>query len=134
MGMSTSSDDTVQPSSVAPSARDAPPEVWPAVGGFVTLYLAIGALSPYLPVYYDSLGLMLALCRRERLLALHRKELDALAQALVARETLNEQEILEATGLPPAPPLHTGMLPSGPSGSPEPEEIAAQQSTTSDSR
>jgi hypothetical protein len=40
-----------------------------------------------------------------------RKHLDALAEALVARETLNEQEILEVTGLPPAPPLDTGMLP-----------------------
>jgi PPP family 3-phenylpropionic acid transporter len=30
-----------------------------AVAGFVTLYLAIGALSPYLPVYYESLGLPL---------------------------------------------------------------------------
>ncbi|HET7646088.1 MAG TPA: MFS transporter [Candidatus Limnocylindria bacterium] len=28
-----------------------------AVAGFVTLYAAIGALSPYLPVYYESLGL-----------------------------------------------------------------------------
>src|SRR5574338_291993 len=28
-----------------------------AVVGFVTLYAAIGALSPYLPVYYESLGL-----------------------------------------------------------------------------
>jgi cell division protease FtsH len=46
-----------------------------------------------------------------RLLSAHRKQLDALAEALVARETLNEQEILEVTGLPPAPPLGTGMLP-----------------------
>jgi cell division protease FtsH len=46
------------------------------------------------------------------LLAQYRKQLDALAQALVARETLNEQEILEATGLPRAPVLETGMLPS----------------------
>jgi MFS transporter, PPP family, 3-phenylpropionic acid transporter len=30
-----------------------------ALAGFVTLYLAIGALSPYLPVYYESLGLPL---------------------------------------------------------------------------
>ena len=42
----------------------------------------------------------------------HRKQLDALAEALVARETLNEQEILEVTGLPAAPPLETGMSPS----------------------
>ena len=40
-----------------------------------------------------------------RLLTEHRKELDALAEALVARETLNEQEILEVTGLRPAPTL-----------------------------
>lgn len=47
----------------------------------------------------------------KRLLTEHRKQLDALAEALVERETLNEQEILEVTGLPPAPPLETGMLP-----------------------
>ena len=46
----------------------------------------------------------------KRLLSAHRKQLDALAQALVARETLNEQEILEVTGLPRAPALETGML------------------------
>jgi cell division protease FtsH len=40
-----------------------------------------------------------------RLLSAHRKQLDALAEALVARETLNEQEILEVTGLPRAPAL-----------------------------
>jgi len=47
----------------------------------------------------------------KRLLTTHRKQLDALAETLVARETLNEKEILEVTGLPPAPPLKTGMLP-----------------------
>jgi cell division protease FtsH len=47
----------------------------------------------------------------KRLLTAHRKQLDALAEALVARETLNEQEILEVTGLPPAPALETGILP-----------------------
>ncbi|MGH7421776.1 MAG: ATP-dependent metallopeptidase FtsH/Yme1/Tma family protein, partial [Candidatus Rokuibacteriota bacterium] len=46
-----------------------------------------------------------------RLLSAHRKQLDALAEALLSRETLNEQEILEVTGLPPAPALDTGMLP-----------------------
>jgi len=45
------------------------------------------------------------------LLTAHRKQLDALAEALVARETLNEQEILEVTGLPRAPALDTVMLP-----------------------
>ncbi|HEX3178912.1 MAG TPA: ATP-dependent zinc metalloprotease FtsH [Methylomirabilota bacterium] len=47
----------------------------------------------------------------KRLLAAHRKQLDALAKALVARETLSEEEILEVTGLPPAPALDTGLLP-----------------------
>jgi len=46
-----------------------------------------------------------------RLLSAHRTQLDALAAALLARETLNEQEILAVTGLPPAPTLETGMLP-----------------------
>ena len=40
-----------------------------------------------------------------RLLTHHRRELDALAEALLARETLDEQEILDVTGLPPAPAL-----------------------------
>jgi cell division protease FtsH len=39
------------------------------------------------------------------LLSQHRKQLDALANALLARETLDEGEILEVTGLPPAPQL-----------------------------
>ena len=47
----------------------------------------------------------------KRLLIAHRKQLDALAEALLSRETLNELEILEVTGLPPAPALETGMLP-----------------------
>lgn len=38
------------------------------------------------------------------LLTKHRKELEALAGALLERETLDE-EVLEVTGLPPAPPL-----------------------------
>jgi cell division protease FtsH len=40
-----------------------------------------------------------------RLLTHHRQQLDALAEALLARETLDEQEILEVTGLPAAPAL-----------------------------
>jgi cell division protease FtsH len=47
----------------------------------------------------------------KRLLSAHRGELDALAEALVERETLDEQEILKATGLPRAPTLETGKLP-----------------------
>jgi cell division protease FtsH len=48
----------------------------------------------------------------KRLLIANRKQLDALAQALLVRETLSEQEILSVTGLPPAPPLETGILPT----------------------
>src|SRR5262249_26227441 len=47
----------------------------------------------------------------KRLLTHHRKQLDALAEALVARETLNEQEILQVTGLPRGRALETGKLP-----------------------
>ena len=43
-----------------------------------------------------------------RLLTRYRPQLDALAQALLARETLDEQEILKVTGLPPASPLEDG--------------------------
>jgi cell division protease FtsH len=46
-----------------------------------------------------------------RQLSAHRKQLDALVEALLARETLNEHEIHEVTGLPAAPPLETGILP-----------------------
>ena len=52
-----------------------------------------------------------------RLLSTHRKQLDALADALLSRETLNEQEILEVTGLPPAPALGTGVSPVPDEGS-----------------
>ena len=45
-----------------------------------------------------------------RLLTEHRPRLDALAEALLARETLDEQAILEVTGLPPAPALETAKL------------------------
>ncbi|MGE5198310.1 MAG: ATP-dependent zinc metalloprotease FtsH, partial [Rhodospirillaceae bacterium] len=40
----------------------------------------------------------------QRLLREHRRALDALVQALLARETLSEQDVLEVTKLPPAPP------------------------------
>src|SRR5512133_1485613 len=40
------------------------------------------------------------------LLRAHRPQLDALVAALLARETLDQQEILAVTGLPPAPELH----------------------------
>lgn len=47
----------------------------------------------------------------KRLLSIHRPQLEALVNALLVHETLNEQEILQVTGLPPAPALHTGVLP-----------------------
>jgi cell division protease FtsH len=52
-------------------------------------------------------------CHEEarRLLTQHRKELEALAGALLERETLDEEEILEVTGLSPAPPLENSKVP-----------------------
>lgn len=47
----------------------------------------------------------------KRLLRIHRAALDALANALLERETLDELEILEVTGLPPSPPLESHKLP-----------------------
>ncbi len=44
------------------------------------------------------------------LLKTHRKQLDALVEALLARETLDEQEILDVTGLAPAPALESGRI------------------------
>jgi cell division protease FtsH len=40
-----------------------------------------------------------------RLLRQHRGALDALVKALLQRETVGEEEILQVTGLPPAPEL-----------------------------
>ena len=45
-----------------------------------------------------------------RLLREHRAELDALASALLQQETLDREEILEVTGLPPAPELTSVAL------------------------
>jgi cell division protease FtsH len=52
------------------------------------------------------------------LLRAHRRELDALVAALLSKETLDEKEILQVTGLPPAPPLETRplALPVAPAG------------------
>ena len=44
------------------------------------------------------------------LLIAHREQLDALVRALLQRETLDEREILEVTGLPPAPALESGRV------------------------
>jgi cell division protease FtsH len=43
----------------------------------------------------------------KNLLNEHRRELDALVQALLERETLDGPEILKVTGLPPAPELES---------------------------
>ena len=48
----------------------------------------------------------------ERLLRAHRRGLEALVQALLDRETLDEHEILGVTGLPPAPRLESMPLPA----------------------
>jgi cell division protease FtsH len=48
----------------------------------------------------------------KRLLREHRGALDALVQALLSRETVSEQEILDLTGLPPAPALEGRPLPA----------------------
>ena len=49
-----------------------------------------------------------------RLLREHRRELDALAEAFLARETVDEEEILAVTGLPPAPALDTAKVRAAP--------------------
>jgi cell division protease FtsH len=52
----------------------------------------------------------------KRLLNQHRKQLDALVAALLERETLDEQQILEVTGLPPAPALESGRIAAAAAG------------------
>ncbi len=47
------------------------------------------------------------------LLSQHRAQLDALVHALLERETLDEDDILAATGLPPAPALENRLLAPG---------------------
>jgi cell division protease FtsH len=47
-----------------------------------------------------------------RLLKVYRRQLDALAEALVTRETLDEKEILTVTGLSRAPVLDASPLPA----------------------
>ena len=59
------------------------------------------------------------------LLREHRRELDALVEALLARETLGEKEILEVTGLPPAPALESRRVAAASRG----ETIAASRYT-----
>jgi cell division protease FtsH len=56
----------------------------------------------------------------KRLLTAHRGQLDALAQALLARESLGEKEILEVTGLPPASALEDRVADAGATAVPGP--------------
>ncbi|NUZ05346.1 ATP-dependent zinc metalloprotease FtsH [Piscinibacter koreensis] len=64
-----------------------------------------------------------------RLLREHRRQLDALVEALLQRETLDEKEILDVTGLPPAPPLRE--LPEaamhGPAARPAPAQTPSTE-------
>jgi cell division protease FtsH len=65
-----------------------------------------------------------------RLLRAHRRELDALAAALMDRETLDEREILGVTGLPRAPRLQTEKSPVSGDGvdeATEPQRTAHQR-------
>jgi cell division protease FtsH len=54
----------------------------------------------------------------------HRGALDALATALLERETLDEREILTVTGLPPAPPIDTRPLEGKVAESPQAQRVA----------
>lgn len=67
----------------------------------------------------------------KRLLSAHRKQLDVLAEALLARETLNEQEILEVTELPHAPALQTGILPHPGTGNKSADSSLSKPATRS---
>jgi cell division protease FtsH len=53
----------------------------------------------------DEVRRIISECHDEakRLLEQHRPALDALVEALLANETLDDEEVLAATGLPPAP-------------------------------
>jgi cell division protease FtsH len=66
----------------------------------------------------EEVGRIIGECHAEalELLGRHRRALDALAEALLQRETLDERDILEVTGLPPAPPLETHPRPANGAG------------------
>lgn len=70
-----------------------------------------------------------------QLLKKHRRSLDALVTALMERETLDEREILEVTGLPPAPQLETQPLRERDAqGARKGEEALSGASTASDAQ
>jgi len=56
-------------------------------------------------------SLATATLKPKKLLREHRKQLDALVEALLKHETLDEQEVLDLTGLPAAPQLRDAILP-----------------------
>ncbi|HEX2171963.1 MAG TPA: AAA family ATPase, partial [Dehalococcoidia bacterium] len=82
--------------------------------------LGIGAAKPYSEATAQLIDAEVLRIIREsydeavRLLRLHRRELDALAAALLEKETLDEKEILAVTGLSRAPRLENLPLPSVP--------------------
>lgn len=63
----------------------------------------------------DEVQRIIEECHAEarRCLTEHGTQLEALAKALLERETLDEREILQITGLPPAPPLTAAPLNTG---------------------
>jgi cell division protease FtsH len=73
----------------------------------------------------------------KRLLTAHRKALDALVEALLERETLDEQEILTVTGLPAAPAIDGGRLGTAREAAPTeatPTEATPTEATQSGAR
>jgi cell division protease FtsH len=59
----------------------------------------------------------------KKLLRNHRRQLDALVAALLSRETLDEQEILDVTGLSPAPTLESRRVSAALNASPGEERM-----------
>jgi cell division protease FtsH len=60
----------------------------------------------------DEVRRIISECHDEaqRLLVRHRPALDALVEALLAKETLDDEEVLAATGLAPQPVVHAGRV------------------------
>jgi cell division protease FtsH len=89
----------------------------PRENPYLTGPVGYGAANPFSETTAEAVDAEVLKIIREsheeakRLLTAHRKQLDALAEALLAGETLDEQQILKVTGLPPAPPLPGGVLP-----------------------
>jgi cell division protease FtsH len=89
------------------------------LGGRQNAYLGAGGLGGDKPFSDSTAALVDSEVRgiintshdeAKRLLEHHRARLDALVAALLEQETLDEQEILEVTGLPPAPALESRRI------------------------